>query len=391
MEGDDLPEFDQGLVLSRLARIEMEIAVFRGISEDGFGAVAKTLTFMSGLTHRIAVGQEFDVTDAMQRLDGLRREVEAAWDSWRLISSSFDGAAAALENVPSRVGASRADAIFARVRPVSPLSDQAFAAMSQDSADARAESLPVEPRLLVVTATEVELDAVLAAFGVDGEALETRIAAHTVSYELGIHSGVAVALVKCSEMGSSRPGGSQETVKECEAVWTPTWIVCVGICFGMSEGQRIGDVIVSDAIQPYESVKIGTDDELAERVEDRNPTLTASRTLVTRLSCRPVVAGRRVAVGVMLSGDKLIDNLEFRERLSGLFPRAIGGEMEGVGVAYAAEMAKVDWVVVKACCDWADGTKEKLKLARQKRAAAASAELLAHAVRRGLFQGEANA
>lgn len=384
---DDGSAFDQSLVLGRLARLEAEVAVFRDISEDGFSALSKTLTFMSGLLHRLALDEAFDVDDAMNRLGRLRREVDAAWDSWRLISSSMDGAAAALENVPGNVGPTRAEAIFARVRPVSPLSDSAFEAMSQDGEGTQARSGAIEPRLLIVTTTTVETDAVLSAFEVDGESLQPRPGPHTVSYDLGVHSGAAIALVECSEMGSSKQGGSQETVKECAELWDPSWIVCVGICFGMNRhDQRIGDVVISDAIQPYESVKIGTGSEMSEDVENRNPLLPASRTLVSRLSCRPVVAGRRVTVGIMLSGDKLIDNRAFRERLARQFPRAIAGDMEGEGVANAAAMAKVDWVVVKALCDWADGTKAVKKSSRQQTAAAAAAGLVAGAVRRGLFQ-----
>lgn len=387
MVSDEAPLFDQKLVLSRLARLESEIAVFRDISEDGFGALSKTLTFMSGLLHRLALKEEFDVDDAMKRLGRLRRDVDAAWDSWRLVSSSIDGAAAALENVPANVGTKRAEEIFDRVRPVSPLSDSAFDAMSQDGDDSRARSASIKPRLLLVTATEVETDAVLSAFEIDGDSLQERVGQHTVSYDLGIHSGAAIALVQCSEMGASKQGGSQATVNECAELWRPSWIVCVGICFGMgARGQRIGDIVISGAVQPYESVKVSTGSDLSEHVENRNPLLQASRALVTRLSCRPVVAGRRVAVGVMLSGDKLIDNRDFRQRLAGQFPLAIAGEMEGEGVANAAEMSKIDWVLVKALCDWADGTKGVKKQARQQMAAAAAAELVAHAVRRGLFQ-----
>jgi nucleoside phosphorylase len=38
-------------------------------------------------------------------------------------------------------------------------------------------------------------------------------------------------------------------------------------------------------------------------------------------------------------------------------PYAIGGEMEGVGLAAAAERERCEWILVKGICDWADGEK----------------------------------
>jgi nucleoside phosphorylase len=55
-----------------------------------------------------------------------------------------------------------------------------------------------------------------------------------------------------------------------------------------------------------------------------------------------------------LSGEKLIDDVEYNQ-----FPQAIGGEMEGYGVAAAADRAKVEWILAKAICDWGDGEKHK--------------------------------
>ena len=60
-----------------------------------------------------------------------------------------------------------------------------------------------------------------------------------------------------------------------------------------------------------------------------------------------------------LSGEKLVDNLDFRDQLLNLEPEAIGGEMEGAGLYVACQDKKVDWILVKAVCDWADGQKGK--------------------------------
>jgi nucleoside phosphorylase len=79
--------------------------------------------------------------------------------------------------------------------------------------------------------------------------------------------------------------------------------------------------------------------------------------------------------GAVLSGEELIDNAERKKELFDAFPHAIGGEMEGRGLYGAAQAAGVDWILVKAICDWADGNKHKLA---QPLAAAAAVDLVRH-------------
>jgi nucleoside phosphorylase len=88
---------------------------------------------------------------------------------------------------------------------------------------------------------------------------------------------------------------------------------------------------------------------------------------------------------LLLSGNKLVDNVDYRRQLTALAPDAIGGEMEGFGVYSAAARKNVDWVVVKAICDWADGRKRVRKKARQTEAATRSAEAVLHTLERGGF------
>jgi hypothetical protein len=88
--------------------------------------------------------------------------------------------------------------------------------------------------------------------------------------------------------------------------------------------------------------------------------------------------GATVRFGLVLTGEKLVDNFDFREQLRVLEPEAIGGEMEGAGLYVACHDAKVDWILVKAICDWADGNKAVDRDARQAIAACNSAGFVLH-------------
>ena len=89
----------------------------------------------------------------------------------------------------------------------------------------------------------------------------------------------------------------------------------------------------------------------------------------------------KVEIGLILSGDKLIDNHDYRETLSKLVPEAIGGEMEAAGLYVACQNAQVDWIMIKAICDWADGNKAKKKKANQTKAARNAAQFAIHLIK----------
>jgi len=52
--------------------------------------------------------------------------------------------------------------------------------------------------------------------------------------------------------------------------------------------------------------------------------------------------------------------------------------MEGAGLYAACQVAKVDRLLVKAICDWADGNKSKNKSTNQQKAAANAARFVVH-------------
>ena len=81
-------------------------------------------------------------------------------------------------------------------------------------------------------------------------------------------------------------------------------------------------------------------------------------------------------IGPILSGEKLIDNPEFKAFLFEQYPQAIGGEMEGTGLFATSTRVGLPWILVKGICDWGDGKKHK----KYQPLAAASAASLVHHV-----------
>src|SRR5947209_17354346 len=94
--------------------------------------------------------------------------------------------------------------------------------------------------------------------------------------------------------------------------------------------------------------------------------------------------GPKVHFGLILSGDKLINNKDYRDKLLRIEPEAIGGEMECTGGYAAAYRNKVDWILVKAICDRADENKNDI---HQKQSAENAVRFIIHVLEQGGLAG----
>lgn len=262
---------------------------------------------------------------------------------------------------------------------------EAMAAVAATSPDERCD-------VLLVVATEVERDAVLA------KAREAKVAGlvplfgkRRTYFDIGYLGGARVLLVQC-EMGTAVPGGSLSTVSDAIDEFQPLAVVMVGIAFGVDKRkQTITGILVSRQLQCYEPQKVGIGPGGEDVALSRGDRVTASTKLLGRFRAATAGwTGSAVKFGLMLSGEKLVDNPELRQQLVGREPEAIGGEMEGAGLYVAAHERNVDWIVVKAICDWADGQKRIQKRERQEAAARSAVEFVVRAVSVGGFGASGN-
>ena len=223
--------------------------------------------------------------------------------------------------------------------------------------------------VVVLTTTEVETTAFEAAMDAAGVVRQPTRYGDVNTYSLyGPVGGIVLGHVRCT-MGSSSAGASTLTVADAIRELAPWAVLAVGIAFGVDEKkQEIGRVLLSERLTPYELQRVGeVDGKLV--VLARGGSQTASPTLLGRFRDSHMnEVGITLEPGEMLSGEKLLDNAEFKGALLDRYPDAIGGEMEGTGVLAASTRGGVDWLVIKAVCDYAQG-KAKNKKHRQQVAA----------------------
>lgn len=247
--------------------------------------------------------------------------------------------------------------------------------------------------VLLVTVTEVEALAVFAELQARlGRPMSRFFVGGKVYYDLGPIGGAGVAMVQ-SEMGAGGLGAALLTVQQAISDLAPAAIIMVGIAFGVDEArQRIGDLLVARQLLLYESQRVGRGQDGSVEIQFRGDRPPASPLLLDRfrsgiLDWQPPAGGAgqppQVHFGPVISGEKLVDHQGFRDGLLRAAPDAIGGEMEGAGLYVAAHTRKVDWILVKAICDWADGFKAQDKAARQRLAARNAAHFVFHVLQLG--------
>ena len=233
--------------------------------------------------------------------------------------------------------------------------------------------------VLIVTATHVESQAVIEAFAkLTRHSAQPMSAGGRVYHFLGEVHGTNMYLVQ-TEMGSVGLGASQQTIQKGIATLKPAAVISMGIAFGVDEQkQAIGDVLVSEQILLYDLQRVGEVKTIVRGDKAHTSPWLLSIFKSAQLYWNdPAII---IRFGLILSGDKLVDQINYREQLRQFAPEAIGGEMEGAGLYVACHDAKVDWILVKAICDWADGDKAKDKDARQRLAAFNAAAFVAHAL-----------
>ena len=179
------------------------------------------------------------------------------------------------------------------------------------------------------------------------------------TYYLGKMGAKFVLLARC-QMGSISPGGSAQVVRTCIELWKPKAAIQLGVCFAKSKKFAPGDVVVSEKLFFYEDMRIGTEEIWRGSKPDADSRLVscffhASQEWEFR---RPDDSTVNVHIGPVISGQKLVDDVEFKRDLFFIAGDAIAGEMEGAGL-YSSASSKIPWIVVKGVSDWGDGKKHK--------------------------------
>ena len=269
----------------------------------------------------------------------------------------------------------------------------------------RRESRFMPSHTLIMVATDDEYRAVSAAVtAVSKSRPVEEFRPHQVVTRLGTIERTRISLVQV-EPGTVGPGTAAISAAALVNQLEPDFLILTGICYGLRPDRHdFGDVLVSTQLRAIDLRKVAepadapalpkarTAAEAAAKIAETEPPpgepiqiirgdfVTPSPMLIGRFRAAARHSeGFDVHFGPMLSASTLVSSRQLRDDLHRQHPDAIGGEMEGAGVYAAAAHAKVDWIVVKAICDWGfDKTDE-----HHRAAAEHAATLIVQAARSG--------
>lgn len=216
---------------------------------------------------------------------------------------------------------------------------------------ALSKQAPRPKSVLLFVITGVELKVLLLALEKSGK--------KTISAEKGNlryikTKGFAGTVYICqSQMGAVGPASVMNTLALALEALQPAWVIMCGIAFGFNEKKyRLGDVVVSRQVWSYEPAKLAKD-----RTLYRGDKTTASGYLLqcfSEAAVRYEMQGNadcQICQGTYASGEKLVNDKDFRETLLSQEPELSAGDMEAAGLASVCTSRRKDWIVVKGISD----------------------------------------
>lgn len=170
-----------------------------------------------------------------------------------------------------------------------------------------------------------------------------------------------------TEMGPFSHEGSAAKGLLFRAVSGATAIIQIGMAFGVNDrAQKIGDVLVSSYLYPYDYRTVTTRDWNYNVDYSRVVPHPANSSLLEM--CRRHLTTPReynVFVGGLLTGGARIFSRYFLHEIDRSLPRVddgviVGGEMEGAGLLSTSPPKDACWIVVKGVCDFADEQRDRV-------------------------------
>ena len=242
------------------------------------------------------------------------------------------------------------------------------------------QSLKSEIDVVIITVTDVEKGSILELLKPNELSKKIlKVFSESATYYIGKFGAFNTVVTKC-RMGSMGLDSAILATEQALRKWNPRAIIMVGIAFGKDDKkQNIGDILIASEIISYEPQRVGENEEIIYRGSHPPSNTTLLNRFenvdnwkfsgIDNIPCQ-------IRHGAILSGEKLVDEPEFKAKLFKQFPQAIGGEMEGNGLSSACMRRGTPWILVKSICDWADGKKHS----KYQPLAARSAASLVHHV-----------
>lgn len=227
--------------------------------------------------------------------------------------------------------------------------------------------------MLLCTATDDETRVVIQKAKEYGFSVNRNKLEGMQMFHLGIMGHLDIFLTQ-TEMGTERMGSARDKIRDLAKIMNPDYILSTGICYGLRprgrkkyDGNRIGDIIVANQMQMYESQKVSEIDGRLSFIPRGDKVPVSIELLDAFRAAKQLYSheGVEISFGLLLSGNLLVNSKMLVEKLKQIFPEAINGDMEAGGIYSACHESGSKWIAVKCISDWGfDKTDKHQEFAR---------------------------
>lgn len=232
------------------------------------------------------------------------------------------------------------------------------------------------PDFVVITPLEEEREALLALLPgfrrLPPDEQDIRIY-YEAEVPISDHNGARASyqIIVVSPIGMGRLEAANVTSDSIRR-FRPRYVILCGIAGAVAADASLGDILIADQFIDYELQKLTNDQsQIRYQTFRADPRLLGAaqhlRGWVNYIKiARPLPAIPRRHFGPIASGDKVIANRQILEQYVHDWPKMIGVEMEGSGVASAAFQAvdKPGVLMIRGVSDFADKNKSTDEVAK---------------------------
>ena len=218
--------------------------------------------------------------------------------------------------------------------------------------------------VILVTATPIEYRSVIGSAishnGDNEKFLQVILDDNSANFIIANYGPYKVAIIRTGQ----GPAKTEKALENVQKVLKAEYVIAIGICYGAKENQtdelgnktNIGDILVASTIVNTTSKRV-EGGQMIVKIQQHK----CSQKLFDLFKHNEAfpAPGKTVKVhhASLASEDTLFRCQEYKDGVLRWVPDAKGGEMEGVGIAKAANRSNFSWIVIKSIVDW--GTEKK--------------------------------
>lgn len=231
-------------------------------------------------------------------------------------------------------------------------------------------------KVMIVTANEIEKTSLFACAYRYNATPFIQIGKDNNVYTVFAFGSMIVAHVEI-DAGSNTHGGASDTIKKAIKDITPSIIIVLGVAFGCDYNKtKIGDVIIGRQHFSYDkSSKISNGNLGIKKLHLEEPDEYMLNRFKATIPIEEKIEGDfrnkfQVILGNMITGEFVVDSIEFREMVFEPFKAfgVIGGEMEAYGIFEEIKSYEnIHCILMKGICDWGAGKNELISEGNKRR------------------------